>query len=86
MNVFYTFKYVSKKNVANLKIMMDIAVPYPHYAFSKIKYLSFFSGKIHAPKHNFLAVHDIIIGMTDHFAHEAEAMTAKKQKDLMESS
>ncbi len=66
--------------------MMDIVVLYPLMFFLKIKYFSFFSGKIHAPKHNFLAVHDIIIGMTEHFAHEAEAMTAKKQKDLMESS
>ncbi len=45
-----------------------------------------FSGKIHAPKDNFLAVHDILLAMTDHFAHEAEAMAIKKQKDLMESS
>ena len=47
---------------------------------------NYFSGKIHAPKNNFLAVHEILIGITEHWSHEAEAMAAKKQKDLMESS
>ena len=46
----------------------------------------FFAGKIHAPKDHFLAVHEILLAITDHFAHEAEAMAVKKQKDLMESS
>lgn len=44
------------------------------------------SGKIHAPKNNFLAVHDIMVAMTDHFAMEADTMAHKKQKDLMETS
>jgi hypothetical protein len=48
--------------------------------------LTYFSGKIHAPKNNFLAVHEILMGITEHWSHEAEAMSAKKQKDLMENS
>jgi hypothetical protein len=31
-------------------------------------------------------VHEILHAMTEHWSHEAEAMTAKKQKDLLEAS
>ena len=43
------------------------------------------SGQVHAPKDHFLAVHELLLGMMDHFGHEAEAMAHKKQKDLMDS-
>ena len=50
-----------------------------------IQILTLISGQVHAPKDHFLAVHELLLGMMEHFGHEAEAMAHKKQKDLMDS-